>query len=183
MSHREHEETARDALRDRQIRIAVITVSDTRSMADDHSGATIVAAVSDAGHEITLRELVRDEPADIVRMIEECRERHDIDVILTTGGTGVAPRDSTVDVVRPMLRYELDGFGELFRVLSHREIGSAAMLSRSVAGLLRGPDAAVDAETGPTFIFCMPGSRNAVRLAMTELIIPQLPHLVWQRGM
>ncbi|MCA9295083.1 MAG: MogA/MoaB family molybdenum cofactor biosynthesis protein [Phycisphaerales bacterium] len=182
MSHREHEETARDALRNRPIRIGVITVSDTRSRENDHSGDAIINAVTAAGHDVTLRELVRDEPTDIARMIEQCRDRDDVDVILTTGGTGVALRDSTVDVVRPMLRYELDGFGELFRMLSYREIGAAAMLSRAIAGLLR-TQHAPDAPDGAKFIFCMPGSRNAVRLAMTELIIPQLPHLVWQREM
>lgn len=97
--------------------------------------------------------------------------------VLTTGGTGIAKRDTTIEVVRSLISAELPGFGELFRMLSWEEVGPAAMLSRAVAGL-----AAVAANSDGALIFAMPGSPNAVRLAMTRLIIPELPHLVWERA-
>jgi molybdenum cofactor biosynthesis protein B len=97
--------------------------------------------------------------------------------IMVTGGTGVAPRDRTVEVVRRLLTIELEGFGELFRMLSYRQIGAAAMLSRAVGGLIAAPESGCE-----SLVFAMPGSSNAVRLAMTELILPQLPHLAYLRS-
>ena len=106
-----------------------------------------------------------------------CVGRDDVAVVITTGGTGISRRDNTIDIVRRLLTAELDGFGELFRMLSYEQIGSAAMLSRSVAGLV---NLDTDDETD-SFLFALPGSTKAVELAMEKLIVPELPHLVWQR--
>jgi len=175
MSHDAHERRADDALRNQPVRIGVVTISDTRTATDDRSGDHIARTLSDAGHEIIDRSLVRDEPREIVDRIRTLAEDARVQVIISTGGTGLAPRDTTIDVIRPLLIREIEGFGELFRMLSHREIGAAAMMSRAVAGEL-----ASGREDGRTVVFCLPGSTNAVRLALDQLIVPQLRHLVWQ---
>lgn len=159
------------------MRCAVLTVSDTRTMDNDEGGAMIDRFLREAGHDPVERAIVRDEPEGIRAKIEAWLARSDIDAIVTTGGTGIAKRDTTVEVVRRMFTAELEGFGELFRMLSWQQVGAAAMLSRAVAGLVsRDPG-----KGGDTFIFTMPGSRNAVETAMEELIAPQLAHLVWER--
>jgi molybdenum cofactor biosynthesis protein B len=173
-SHRER--AAADAAA-RSIRCAVLTISDTRTPETDTSGALIATLLTDAGHEIAHREIVADDPAAIEQHLEAWLADPAIQAILTTGGTGISRRDTTVEVVRRLLTAELEGFGELFRMISHTEIGAAAMLSRAVAGLVaRDPD-----RGGDTFVFAMPGSSNAVRTAMTGLILPELPHLIWER--
>lgn len=155
-------------------RCAVLTVSDTRTEADDVSGGLAVQRLRDAGHVIAAQSIVADDAARLDALLGAWLDDPGIDVIVTTGGTGLAPRDGTVEVVRTRLTRELDGFGELFRMLSHREIGAAAMLSRAVGGL-------VERAAGETWIFAVPGSPAAVRLALDELIVPQLPHLLWLR--
>ncbi len=149
---------------------AVLTVSDTRTLADDTGGQHIVDALVAAGHGVVARALVRDEPALIRAQLERFLEDPRVEVILSTGGTGISSRDTTIEVVESLLDKRLDGFGELFRMLSFAEIGAAAMLSRATAGL-----------RGETLIFAMPGSPHAVALAMSRLIIPELSHLVWER--
>lgn len=146
---------------------AVLTVSDTRTEGDDEGGRRVVAALEAAGHRVVQRALERDDPERVAACLESWLAAGAAEVIVTTGGTGVARRDTTVEVVERLLEKRLDGFGELFRMLSYREIGAAAMLSRTVAGT-----------AGGTALFALPGSPAAVRLAMDELIVPELPHLL-----
>lgn len=148
---------------------AVITVSDTRSWANDRSGQTAVEILQAAGHQVVHRQIVRDEPAEIQDALGALLGRADIQMVLLTGGTGLSPRDVTVEVVSPLLNKQLPGFGELFRMLSYQEIGPAAMLSRALAGL-----------AGRTAVFVLPGSPQAVRLALEKLIVPELGHLIGQ---
>lgn len=165
-------------LADRPVFVAILTVSDTRTMQDDIGGGLVEQFSRDAGFRVADREIVRDEPPLIRERM--CRWLGDpcVDAILSTGGTGIARRDTTIEVVRGLMTVELEGFGELFRMLSWQEVGAAAMLSRAVAGLTcHGDDAG-----GDTFLFAMPGSANAVQTAMKQLIVPQLPHLVWERS-
>lgn len=150
---------------------AVLTVSDSRTAATDSGGDLIVEKLEAAGHRVVRRELVRDEPHDIGRLIGDWIRDEEVQVVLTTGGTGVSKRDGTVEVVERFLDQRLDGFGELFRMLSWQEVGSAAMLSRAVGGVAR-----------DTLFFCLPGSRAAVALALDKLILPELPHLLFERG-
>ena len=118
---------------------------------------------------MVLRQIVKDEPAEIRQLLTDAIARSEIDAVLVTGGTGVSPRDGTVETIEPLLDKRLDGFGEIFRALSFEEIGAAAMLSRALAG-----------SAGRTAVFVMPGSSNAVRLALERLILPELAHLVGQ---
>ena len=150
------------------VRVAVLTVSDTRTEATDTSGAAIVALLEQAGHQVTARALVKDEPADVTAFVA-AQLRGDVQVIITTGGTGITSRDSTYEAITDLLEKRLDGFGELFRMLSYADIGSAAMMSRACAGLARG-----------RVVITLPGSEGAVRLAMTKLVLPELGHLVQQ---
>ncbi len=151
-------------------RCAVLTVSDTRTADNDGGGDTIVGRLRQAGHKVVEREWVRDEAMEIGKVLTHWLARQDLQVILTTGGTGISSRDTTVEVVERFLEKRLDGFGELFRMLSFREIGAAAMLSRSVAGIVHG-----------IVVFALPGSVAAVELALDRLILPELEHLVWER--
>ncbi len=147
------------------VRVGVITVSDTRGEGDDGSGRRIRELITAAGHEVVFYRIVRDEPESIVGLIR--LPPSVADVIITNGGTGLAPRDTTFEAVSQLIQREIPGFGELFRMLSYEEVGAAAMLSRAVAGLV-----------GDRAVFCLPGSTKAVELAMTKLIVPQLGHLV-----
>jgi len=161
-------EAHRAAAPDR-IRCAVLTVSDTRTEADDLSGALIRDALAAQDHEVVDYRIVPDEPPRIRAVVEGWIERPDVQAILSNGGTGIARRDTTYDVVVSLLEKKLDGFGELFRMLSYPEVGAAAMLSRAVAGV-----------AGGTIVVAMPGSRNAVRLALEQLVLPELAHLVYE---
>ena len=167
MSHQEHEQRAQVELA-RSIRCGVITISDTRTTETDTSGATIRAALEAAGHTVTRYQLVKDEPDAIAALVRELSDAG-CQVILTNGGTGIARRDNTFEAIDALIEKRLPGFGELFRMLSYADIGPAAMLSRATAGII-----------GGALVFCMPGSTGAVRLAMEQLIIPQLPHLIWE---
>lgn len=151
------------------MRCFVLTISDTRTEANDASGDAIVELLTGAGHEVTGRRIVRDEPAAVRDLVQSMAQsgRATADVIITTGGTGITARDSTYEAVATLLDKRLDGFGELFRMLSYAEIGAAAMLSRAAAGSI-----------GPTAVFSLPGSEHAVRLAMTRLILPEVGHVV-----
>ena len=159
-----HRASAPDALR-----CAVLTVSDTRSQATDKSGALIQELLGREGHAVVDYRIIPDEPDRIRETLATWAERGDVDAILTNGGTGVAARDTTYDVIAALLDKRLDGFGELFRMLSFAEIGAAAMLSRATAGIYRG-----------RVLIAMPGSTNAVRLAMEKLIVPELAHIVYE---
>jgi molybdenum cofactor biosynthesis protein B len=150
-----------------RIGCAVITVSDTRTLETDTGGQTIVEALEQAGHAVLMREIIPDEPTRMRPLLEACRDRDDIDAVLMTGGTGITSRDQTFETVTRLMTKPLPGYGELFRVLSYAEIGSAAMLSRATGGLM-----------DHTVLLTMPGSRAAVQLAMEKIILPELPHLV-----
>jgi molybdopterin adenylyltransferase len=149
------------------VRCFVITVSDTRTEETDTGGRAIVQLLTDAGHIVEGRRLLRDEPAQVAALVREQAADPLVDVIITTGGTGITRRDSTFEAVDGLLEKRLPGFGELFRMLSFADIGAAAMLSRACAGTHQG-----------TIIVALPGSESAVRLAMTRLLIPELCHLV-----
>jgi molybdopterin adenylyltransferase len=146
---------------------AVLTVSDTRTLADDKSGALIVELLEAAGHRVVERAIVRDEPTDVAAFVTKLAASAAVEAILITGGTGIAARDSTPEALRGLFAKELPGFGELFRILSYQEIGAAAMLSRAIGGVI-----------GTTVVLLMPGSTAAVRLAVEKLILPELGHLV-----
>lgn len=148
---------------------AVLTVSDTRTQATDTSGATIRDLLVAAGHVILDYRIVPDEASVIRAVLDVWTGRDEVQAILSNGGTGIATRDTTYDVIASLLDRRLDGFGELFRMLSYQEIGAAAMLSRAVAGVYRG-----------RVVVAMPGSEKAVRLAMRDLIVPELNHLVYE---
>jgi len=147
----------------------VLTVSDTRTEATDASGTAIAVLLTAAGHEVAGRAIVKDEPADVARVVSDQLASADVQAIITTGGTGLTSRDSTYEAIEGLIDKRLDGFGELFRMLSYHDIGPAAMLSRAVAGTARGK-----------LIAALPGSEGAVRLAMTKLLIPELGHIAQQ---
>jgi molybdenum cofactor biosynthesis protein B len=149
------------------VRLAVLTVSDTRTLQTDTSGALILELAAAAGHQVLEREILPDEPARIGPLLETYGRCDDLDAVLITGGTGISPRDQTFETVSALLTKPLPGYGELFRMLSFAEIGPACMLSRAVGGLM-----------GHLAVLVMPGSRAAVNLAMTRIILPELPHLV-----
>ncbi len=147
----------------RHVACGVITVSDSRTEATDESGALLKRILADAGHTLAFYAIVKDEAGPISDAVE--RAAGACDAILTNGGTGLSPRDVTIETLEPRLEKVLPGFGELFRSLSYREIGSAAMLSRALAGVYRGK-----------LVFCLPGSPAAVELAAKALILPELGH-------
>jgi len=147
----------------------VLTVSDTRTEATDSSGRAIRELLTDAGHRVSGHAIVKDEPAAVVRIVSEQLSNGEAQAIITTGGTGLTSRDSTYEALTELFDKTLDGFGELFRMLSYREIGPAAMMSRAIAGTSRGK-----------IVVALPGSENAVRLALRELLVPELAHLVQQ---
>jgi molybdenum cofactor biosynthesis protein B len=162
MSHTDHRATAPAA-----IRCAVLTISDTRTEATDTGGAAIVSLLEGAGHVVIEKTIVRDEPADVRFWIERHVTADDARVLITTGGTGISARDGTFEVATAIIEKPLPGFGELFRMLSYQEIGSAAMLSRACAG-----------RVGRAILVCLPGSEHAARLAVEKLLLPELGHLV-----
>ena len=161
MSQAEHKAAAPKA-----IRIFVLTASDTRGEADDKSGAFLRSAAAQAGHELVGYQVVKDEPAAICAALEAAHGSG-AQVIVANGGTGISVRDRTYEAVAGVLEKRLDGFGELFRMLSYADIGSAAMLSRAVGGVWRG-----------VVIFSLPGSTGAVKLGWEKLIAPEIGHLV-----
>jgi molybdopterin adenylyltransferase len=161
MGHRDHR--LQDPL---SVSCAVLTISDSRDASTDRSGALILRALRRAGHVVSDYRILRDDPRRIVSHLKALARKRDVRVVLLTGGTGIGRRDSTYEAVTAILDKRLDGFGEIFRALSYRSIGSAAMLSRALAGTYRG-----------LVVFSMPGSPTAVRLAMTRLILPEISHL------
>ncbi len=178
-STQEHRASAATSERSSTVRCSILTISDTRTRETDDGGDLIESILTRDGHEIVRREIVRDDADAIDGHLGLALADERVQAVLTTGGTGVATRDSTIDVVRRRLDPELEGFGELFRMLSYHEVGGAAMLSRATAGVMR--RRAVEGERGAgVLIFCMPGSKNAVETAMEKLIAPELSHLVWE---
>jgi molybdenum cofactor biosynthesis protein B len=149
----------------------VITVSDTRSLADDTGGALVCELLEGAGHRVASREIVKDDVGEIRAALARALASAQCSAAILTGGTGVAPRDVTPEALEPLLERPLPGFGELFRQLSFAEIGAAAMVSRALGGLARGKP-----------VFALPGSRAAVRLGLERLILPELGHLAGEAG-
>jgi molybdopterin adenylyltransferase len=149
------------------LNLAVLTVSDTRTAETDTSGALIVELAEGAGHCVIDRAIVPDEPERMRPVLLRFATTPDLHAILVTGGTGISARDQTYETVSALLSKPLPGFGELFRMLSYSEIGPACLLSRALGGLM-----------GEVAILVMPGSRAAVQLAMTKIILPELPHIV-----
>ena len=162
MSSAEHRATSPAS-----VRCYVITVSDTRTEETDTGGKAVSELLAAAGHMVVGRHIVRDEPAEVAALVALNADSDHVDVIITTGGTGITRRDSTFEAIDGLLEKRLPGFGELFRMLSYQEIGAAAMLSRACMGTCRGK-----------IVVALPGSENAVRLALTRLLVPELGHLV-----
>ena len=162
MSHQQHK-----AAGPARVRCFILTVSDTRTADTDTSGRAIAELLTGAGHDVAGSAIVKDEPDDVLRLVSN--QLGVVDVVITTGGTGLTSRDSTYEALAALLEKRLDGFGELFRMLSYQDIGSAAMMSRAVAGTVSG-----------TFVAALPGSEGAVRLAMEKLLLPELRHVVQQ---
>jgi len=148
----------------KRLKVVVITASDTRTPADDESGQLIRTLLEGAGHIVSHYEVVPDDP-EVIRALVLEHVAHD-DAVIINGGTGIAARDSTIEAIRPLLNKELEGFGELFRMLSYQEIGSSAMLSRALAGTAHG-----------RIVVALPGSTAACKLAMEKLLLPELGHM------
>lgn len=164
MSVAEHKEKGK-----KSIRCYVITVSDSRDETTDTSGQTIRSCLSAEGHQTSAYRIVKDEPVQIETLLNQVLASADVDAVIVNGGTGIAPRDGTFEVVSRLLEKKLDGFGEIFRYLSYLDIGSAAIMSRAAAGTARGK-----------VLISLPGSKGAVTLAMEKLILPELRHMVSQ---
>ena len=150
------------------MRIAIVTVSDTRTPETDKNAHYLRDVVGAAGHSVTAYRLVKDEPAEVLQVLDELCAT-DAQILLWNGGTGISPRDTTYDALATRFEKTIPGFGELFRMLSFHEIGAAAMLSRATAGVYRG-----------RVVISTPGSPNAVKLAWEKLILPELAHLAWE---
>ena len=151
------------------VRVAVLTISDTRTPETDTGGDVAEEALRGGGHEVVSRGIVRDDATSIRTELVDLLARSDVDAVVTTGGTGISGRDTTYEVVERMIEKRLDGFGELFRMLSYEEIGAAAILSRAVAGAV-----------GSKLVASLPGSRNAVGLGMEKLLVPEISHIVFE---
>ena len=151
------------------VRVAVLTISDTRTRETDTGGDTAEQILRQAGQEIVARQIVRDEASGIRANLVDLLANPEVDAVITTGGTGISGRDTTYEVVERMIEKRLDGFGEIFRMLSYEEIGAAAIMSRAIAGAV-----------GAKLVASLPGSRNAVRLAVEKLLVPELSHIVFE---
>jgi molybdopterin adenylyltransferase len=151
----------------RPVGCAIVTVSDTRGEHDDPSGDRIAALLGRAGHDVVARAWVPDRVIAIRRAVRAALSRREVDVVILTGGTGIAPRDRTPEAVAPLIEKPLPGFGERFRALSSAQVGSAAWLSRALAGVARG-----------RLLVALPGSTRAVSLAVSRLLVPELGHAV-----
>jgi molybdenum cofactor biosynthesis protein B len=147
------------------LKIAVLAVSDTRDLADDKSGATLVERIEKAGHAVAARAIVRDDVETIRARIKEWIADPAVDVIITTGGTGFTGRDVTPEAVEPLFEKRMDGFATLFLMVSHAKIGTSAIQTRATAGV-----------AGATYIFCLPGSPGACRDGWDEILVHQLDY-------
>ncbi len=162
----EHKELSADK---ENLPFAVITVSDTRTEETDKSGKLIRDMLTEKGHRIARYRIVKDDAVRVKQEVEACLSSPDICIVITNGGTGVAQRDGTYEVVSSFLEKTLTGFGEIFRMLSYEDIGAGAIMSRATAGIARGK-----------VVFVIPGSSGAVRLAMEKLILEEAGHIYWE---
>lgn len=159
--HEEHK-----ALAPKQVKVAVLTVSDTRQKGNDKSGKLIKEMLAEHSHEVTCYEIVPDESEIIRATVKQLAKNQQVDAMILSGGTGIAARDVTIEAVQPLFIKEIPGFGELFRMISYQEdIGSASMLSRATCGTIN-----------HRLVFVIPGSTGAVKLAMEKLILPEIAH-------
>jgi molybdopterin adenylyltransferase len=145
--------------------IAVITISDTRTPADDKSGDTLAERVSGAGHRLVNRQIVKDDIRQIRAAVRKLVKRKDVDVVITTGGTGLTGRDVTIEALRPLFDKEIEGFGVVFHMISYAKIKTSTMQSRATAGVVSG-----------TYVFCLPGSPGACRDGWDEILVHQLDY-------
>jgi molybdenum cofactor biosynthesis protein B len=150
-----------------QLRAAVMTLSTTRTKANDLGGAYIRDALQAAGHTVVWYDVLKDDQATITQALTELKTRDGLDIVVTTGGTGISGSDVTIDAARPLFDRELTAFGTMFTILSHADVGMACLLSRATAGVL-----------GNKVVFCLPGSPKACRLAMEKIILPEAGHIV-----
>lgn len=164
MGIKEHKEKAK-----KNLNCAVITVSSTRNKDNDESGKIICKILEDNGHKIIYYNIIKDDLILIKSAIKKLIASSEIKAIILNGGTGISKKDLTIEAVLPFIQKKLDGFGEIFRYLSYKEIGSPAIMTRAVAGI-------VDSK----IIICLPGSKNAVKLAMEKIIIKEICHMVWE---
>jgi molybdenum cofactor biosynthesis protein B len=162
MSHLEHKE-----LSPKTVTCAVLVISDSRTEKTDESGKYLVEKMESSGHTVIDYALLKNDSPAIKQKLEELLSQAELQVIITSGGTGVSMRDVTVETITPMLDKMLDGFGELFRTLSYAEIGTASIMSRAIAGVI-----------GGKIIICSPGSLAAVKLAVEKIILPEIGHMV-----
>lgn len=165
MGAQEHRELAGE----RAVSAAIITVSDTRTPETDTNKHYLEERLSGLGHHVRAYRLIKDEPDQVRAVLDELAALPELQLLLFNGGTGIAQRDTTYDVISRLLEKPMPGFGELFRMLSYDEVGAAAMLSRATAGVYRGK-----------LVFSLPGSNNAVRTAVEKLILPEIEHLAWE---
>lgn len=152
----------------RTVRCAVITLSDTRTEETDTSGKRIKDLLAEQGQPVVAYRILKDEPEQITAVVQALLVQPEVDAIITTGGTGIAPRDTTFEAIQGLLEKEISGFGEMFRMLSYEDIGAAAMLTRATAGVASGK-----------VIISLPGSTGAVELGMTKLVLPELGHMMF----
>ncbi len=162
MGHQDHKEAS-----PRSVSCAVITISDSRTEESDESGRFLKESLAAAGHAVVFYTLLKNDPVAIRSTLAELLPRPDIQVIVTSGGTGASQRDVTIETLMPMLDKKLDGFGELFRYLTYQEIGTTSIMSRAMAGVIRGK-----------VIISLPGSLGAVTLAVNKIILPEVGHMV-----
>lgn len=151
------------------ITVGVVTVSDTRTPETDVNRQYLEQRMAEAGHTVGAYRLIKDEPDQVSAVLDELAALPGMQIIIFNGGTGIAPRDTTYDVISKKLEKTLPGFGELFRMLSYQEVGAAAMLSRATGGVYKN-----------TVVFSTPGSPNAVQVAVEKLILPEINHLAWE---
>ncbi len=164
MGYQEHKHKA-----PKSVSCAVLTISDTRTEQDDESGRFVRQKLSETGHRVILHCILKNEADSIKHKIHELLKEEEVQVIIIIGGTGVSRRDVTIETIHPILEKELDGFGELFRFLTYGEIGTGSIMSRAIAGIAE-----------RKVILCLPGSPEAAKLAMDNIILPELGHLVME---
>lgn len=162
MGYEEHKKNA-----PQKISCAILTISDSRTEQTDESGKLLKLKLSQSGHRVLFYSILKNEPDAIRQKLEELLTQEELQAIITSGGTGASHRDVTIETISPFLEKKLDGFGELFRFLSYEEIGIGSIMSRAIAGVARGK-----------IIICLPGSIDAISLALDKIILPEIGHLV-----
>ncbi|OQX22647.1 MAG: molybdenum cofactor biosynthesis protein [Candidatus Altiarchaeales archaeon A3] len=168
MGHEEHLKYASKEVK-RAVNFAVLTVSDTRTKDTDESGKILCEILKSNEYNVVYYEIVKDDENEIRNFINKAISDENVDAVITNGGTGISKRDVTIETVKVFFEKTLDGFGEIFRYLSYAEIGSRAIMSRATAGVCKGK-----------VIISIPGSPNAVKLAMNKIIIPEISHIIWE---